>query len=261
VQSYVATGANGAIGSLTGRKLTNYILHNFKDFWRFIPIKSRKFTLDMNMGKPAIWFISGALLFAGSGSYAQGGNDTIRLGAVMEHGQVYPMILLPEFTEVAVMMPGEEKNRRNKLRSDVYQVYPYALAAATIFKDVNTALEKIPDRRDRKKYLKSVDKQLDHLFKEPLKNLSIDQGHILIKLINRQTGTNCYRIIKELKGGFNAVVWQSVGLVFNNNLNRDYDPFDRDKEVEGIVRDLEASNNYRYQLYQQQALLSKVKKP
>jgi hypothetical protein len=171
------------------------------------------------------------------------------------------MILLPEFTQIGIMMPGEEKNRRNKLRSDIYEVYPYALAAASIFKDVNTALDKIPDRRDRKKYLKSIDKQLDQVFKGPLKNLSIDQGHILIKLINRQTGTNCYSIIKELKGGFNAVVWQSVGVLFNNNLNRDYDPMGTDREVEGIVHDLEASNTYRYQLYQQQALLSKVKKP
>ncbi len=215
----------------------------------------------MYMKKPAIWILSAALLIVGSRVLAQGVNDTIRLGAVLEHGQVYPMILLPEYIQVGVMMPGEEKNRRNRLRADVYEVYPYALAAASIFKDVNTSMEKIPDRRDRKKYLKSIDKQLDHLFKEPLKNLSVDQGHVLIKLINRQTGTNCYSIIKELKGGFNAVVWQSVGLVFNNNLNRDYDPLDRDKEVEGIVRDLEASNSYRYQLYQQQALLSKVKKP
>jgi len=215
----------------------------------------------MNMGKPAIWVLSAALLLVHGDSFAQGGNDTIRLGAVMEQGQVYPMILLPEFIEVGVMMPGEEKNRRNKLRADIYEVYPYALAAASIFKDVSTNLEKIPERRDRKKYLKSIDKQLDHLFKQPLKNLSVDQGHVLIKLVNRQTGQNCYSIIRELKGGFSAVVWQSVGVLFNNNLNKDYDPLDRDKEIEGIVRDLEASNAYRYQLYQQQALLSKVKKP
>ena len=106
-----------------------------------------------------------------------------------------------------------------------------------------------------------MDKQLDHLFKDPLKQLSIDQGHVLIKLVNRQTGRNCYSIIKELKGGLSAVVWQSVGVFFNNNLNRDYDPTGDDKEVEDIVHDMEASTAYRYQVYQQQALLRNVKRP
>ena len=209
----------------------------------------------------AIWFVAVLLLFATGDSHAQGINDTIRLGAIVDNGKTYAMVLLPEFIEVGALMNGEERNRRNKLRTDVYAVYPYALAAAAVFKDVNTTLDKIPDRRDRRKYLKSIDKQLDQLFKQPLKNLSIDQGHVLIKLINRQTGQNCYSIIKELKGGFSAVVWQSVGVMFNNNLNRDYDPGDRDKEIEGIVKDLEASNAYRYQVYQQEALLKKVKKP
>ena len=76
-----------------------------------------------------------------------------------------------------------------------------------------------------------------------------------------KTGQNCYSIIKELKGGFSAVLWQSVGVFFNNNLNRDYDTEGDDKEIEAIVRELEASNAYRYQMYQQQALLQKVKKP
>ena len=218
----------------------------------------------MNMRKRAIWVICLMLLVSG-GAWAQNAplspNDTIRLGAVTEHGLVYPMILLPEYTTTATLMDGDEKYHRSKLRSDVYTVYPYALAAAAVFKEINDNLEKIPDRRDRKRYLKTMDKQLDQLFKEPLKNLSIDQGHVLIKLIDRQTGQNCYSIIKELKGGLSAVVWQSVGVFFNNNLNRDYDPTGTDKEMEAVVRDMEASTNYRYQVYQQQALLRNVKRP
>jgi hypothetical protein len=186
-------------------------------------------------------------------------NDTIRVGAIMENGQIVPMVLLPEFVKPAQLMDPAERTRREKLRSDIYVTYPYALTAATIFKEVNDNLDKMDARRDRKKYLKTVDKKLDRVFKEPLKNLSIDQGHVLIKLINRQTGQNCYSIIKELKGGFSAVVWQSVGVFFNNSLTRNYDPEDGDKEVESIVKDMEASNAYRYQLYQQEALLRKAK--
>jgi hypothetical protein len=187
-------------------------------------------------------------------------NDTIRIGVISENGHDIPMVLLPEFETKADYINAEDRKRRDKLRSDIFVVYPYAIAAATIFKDVNDNLDKLDRRRDRKKYLKSIDKTLDNTFKEPLKNLSIDQGHILIKLINRQTGQNCYSIIKELKGGLSAVVWQGVGVFFNNNLNRDYDPEGDDKEIETFVKDLEASNSYRYQLYQQEALLKKIRK-
>jgi len=214
----------------------------------------------MYMGKPVICLLSLMLLASGFSFGQESVNDTIRLGAIEDRGHIYPMILLSEFTEHGELMNLEEKNRRNKLRSDIYTVYPYALAAAAVFKDMNNNLDRMPERRERKRYLKTMDKQLDHTFKDPLKNLSIDQGHVLIKLVNRQTGQNCYSIIKELKGGFSAVVWQSVGVFFNNNLNRDYDPDGDDKEIETIVRDLEASNAYRYQMYQQEALLRKVKK-
>lgn len=185
-------------------------------------------------------------------------NDTIRLGAVSENGAVYPMMFLEEFVVTGKFLDPEARKRREKLKNDIFVVYPYAIAAAAIFKDVNANLEKMDARHDRKKYLKSIDKSLDVTFKEPLKNLSIDQGHVLIKLINRQTGQNCYSIIKELKGGLSAMVWQGVGVFFNNSLTREYDPLDRDREIEGLVRDLETSNSYHYQLYMQQSLLSKV---
>jgi len=212
--------------------------------------------------KRGIWLLYLLLLLAVGRAVAQNSvNDTIRLGAVMENGRLVPVVFLPEYTTSATYIDAEEKKRRDKLRNDIYVVYPYAIAAAAIFKEVNTNLENTDGRRDRKKYLKSIDKKLDATFKEPLKDLSIDQGHVLIKLINRQTGQNCYSIIKELKGGFSAVLWQSVGVFFNNNLSREYDPEDRDKEIEAMVKDLETSNNYRYQLYQQQALLKRIGKP
>jgi hypothetical protein len=212
-------------------------------------------------GRQLVWAMILMLLLSAAVAIAQpSGNDTIRLGAITENGRSYPMVLMPEFVLTGQLMDPLERKRREKLRNDVYVTYPYALAAATIFKQVNENLEKMDARHDRKRYLKTIDKQLDNVFKEPLKNLSIDQGHVLIKLINRQTGQNCYSLIKELKGGFSAVVWQSVGVFFNNNLARDYDPEDRDQEVESIVKDLEASNAYRYQLYQQEALLKSSSK-
>lgn len=215
----------------------------------------------MVMRTIGIWLVPVILLLTVVRAGAQNSeNDTIRLSAISENGIIYPIILLPEVETVGEYIDPAERIRRDKLRNDIFVVYPYALAAAAVFKDINTNLDKLDGRHDRKKYLKSVDKSLDATFKEPLKNLSIDQGHVLIKLVNRQTGQNCYSIIRELKGGLSAMMWQSVGVFFNNNLIHEYDPEGKDREIESFVRDLEASNAYHYQLYQQQALLKKVKK-
>lgn len=209
---------------------------------------------------PVILLVCGILLLSAAKAGAQlSENDTIRLGATLENGITYPMILLDEVETYATYLNAAERIRRDKLRRDIFVVYPYALTAAAVFKDINDNLDNLDRRRDKRKYLKEIDKSLDRTFKEPLKNLTIDQGHVLIKLINRQTGVDCYHIIKELKGGFNAMMWQSVGVFFNNNLKREYDPTGDDYELETFVRDLEASNAYSYQLSKQSELMKKAK--
>ena len=210
--------------------------------------------------RPAISLMLAVLLFPFSAAVAQQSeNDTIRLGATVENGITYPMILLNEVDAISTYLDAAERIRRDKLRRDIFVVYPYALTAAAVFNDINANLNQLDRRKDRRRYLKEIDKSLDRTFKEPLKNLTIDQGHVLIKLVNRQTGVNCYHIIKELKGGFSALMWQSVGIFFNNNLKHDYDPSGHDYEVEKFVRDLEASNAYSYQLAKQNELLKKVR--
>ncbi|MBX2907447.1 MAG: DUF4294 domain-containing protein [Taibaiella sp.] len=202
-----------------------------------------------------------AMLLSGACLGQFSANDTIRLGAVIENGQSYPMAFLPEFTHIGLYIKPEDRLRRDRLRRDIYAVYPYAITAATILSEVRTTLDTLDSRRDRRRYLKEVDRRLDVAFKQPLKNLTIDQGHVLVKLINRQTGRNCYSIIREMKGGISAVVWQSVGLVFDNNLRREYDPTGDDAEMEGMVQVLEGSANYRYQLYRQNELMKMAQKP
>lgn len=210
--------------------------------------------------KISISILLATLLLSTASAQDMSVNDTIRLEAIVEGGKTFPIVLMDEVEYASNLIDPEERKRREKLRNDIYVVYPYAIAAAAVFSDIHKNLDKLDSRKDRKKYLKTMDRNLEHTFKEPLKNLTVDQGHVLIKLINRQTGQNCYSIIKELKGGFNAVVWQSVGVLFNNNLAREYAPEDRDKEVEKYVRELEASLYYRYKLSQQEALLRQIPK-
>ncbi|MBS1584528.1 MAG: DUF4294 domain-containing protein [Bacteroidetes bacterium] len=203
-------------------------------------------------------FLLLAATIAPLGAQTRTARDTILLGAVVEGKDTIPMIFLPDVYKTDRMLKKFAKERRkyDMLYYNVYKVYPYAVTAADVLKDVDVNLAKIGDHRDaRKAYLKTVERELNKRFKGELEDLTISQGQVLVKLIDRQTGKNCYGIIKELKGGFSAVIWQSVALIFNNSLKREYDPNGDDKDMEGIVRELEAANYHQYQYKLQQSQL------
>ncbi len=184
-------------------------------------------------------------------------NDTILLGGIVIDADTFAMVYLDNFYCTAKLPRRYARQRAayDRLRQNVITVYPYAVIAADVLKDVDVNLAKLEDMRpERRAYLKTVEKELNKRFKGELENLSITQGQLLVRLINRQTGKNCYSIIKELKGGFSAVIWQSVALLFSNNLKREYDPVNRDRDIETIVTELEANYYYQYQYQRQQAL-------
>jgi hypothetical protein len=175
---------------------------------------------------------------------------------VIENGDTIANVFLDDF-ELLDRLPkkwARKQAQYNRLRYNVYKTYPYAVIAAGVLKDVNEKLAMMPEEKARKAYMKSIEKELKAKFKGDLENMTISQGQVLVKLINRQTGRNCYSIIKEVKGGFNAVVYQSVALLFSNNLKKAYDPEGDDRDIELVVREIEAANYYRYQHYRQQQM-------
>lgn len=182
-----------------------------------------------------------------------GPNDTIRLGGIVIGQDTFPVVFMDEVEKHAALPRNFARRREdfNRLKYNIQRVYPYAVIAADLLKGTQEKLDQMEDKHERKAYLKSIEKELNKRFKGELQNLSITQGQILVKLISRQTGRNCFSIIKEVKGGFNAFVWQGVALLFSNNLKREYDPYDRDRDIEAIVRDLETDNYYRYQVEMQ----------
>jgi len=82
-------------------------------------------------------------------------------------------------------------------------------------------------------------------FTDKLTQLSVYQGKILMKLIYRETGNNCYEIIEEYKGFFNAAFWQTLAIVFGSNLKQKYDAQGKDVDMEKIVQDVERMYGYR----------------
>lgn len=140
----------------------------------------------------------------------------------------------------------EMRAKMTRLRNAIIVTYPYAMRSGLILNDMNVALAGITEKSARKEYIKSREKELKKEFTDPLSNLSIYQGRVLMKLINRQTGNNCYDIIKEYKGGFTARFYQTVAFFFSSNLKQDYEPGGDDHEIEMILKEVCRTYGFNY---------------
>ena len=174
-------------------------------------------------------------------------NDTIVSYAIIYNGDTIEAKTLPDFLMHKKLTPSQMRALAEwtRLRNAVYVTFPYAKRAGSVLNDVNAHLANIPDKDERKKYIKSRENELRTEFTEPLTNLSIYQGKILMKLINRETGNNCYEIIKEYKGGFTARFYQTVAFFFSTSLKQPYDKEGEDKVIEKIVQEVERMYGYR----------------
>ncbi len=174
--------------------------------------------------------------------------DTIKVYAeITAEGDTIPTgYMLP--VTVFVKMPPHLRRywaEWTRLRNAVYVTYPYAKNAGRIMREINAQLVNVTDKAQRRAIIHSREKELKKEFTSKLTQLSVYQGKVLMKLIYRETGSNCYEIIDEYKGSFNAAVWQSVAFVFGSSLKQNYDPADKDKVMEAIVKDVERMYGYR----------------
>lgn len=129
------------------------------------------------------------------------------------------------------------QNRRNiRLEYNVRKVYPYARIAAKKVNEIEHRLSQVSKESERKKIIKEEYSQLMKTFKTPLTQLTITQGRILIRLIYRETSHTSFAHIREYRGTVNAYFWQSIALIFGNNLKAAYDPYGEDAEIEAIVQ-------------------------
>ncbi len=126
-----------------------------------------------------------------------------------------------------------------KLRRDVLKAYPYAKLASAELKFINDSVAKMQRNREQKRFIKEREKILKEKFEKDLKNLTVTQGKILIKLIDRETGETSYKLVKELRGSLTAFSWQVVGKFFGITLKSHYDPAGEDKAIEQIVQSIE----------------------
>lgn len=173
-----------------------------------------------------------------------GANDTLVVPFIVFEGDTLPYAQLDMVMVFGEMTPAQRKAKEKwtRLRNAVYVTYPYAKKAGYIINDVNRNLVSIKDVGARKKYLSSREKELKKEFTAPLTALSVYQGKVLMKLINRETSNSCYNLVKEFRGGFSARFWQTIAWVFGSSLKQDYDPKGEDADMELIV--LEVARMY-----------------
>jgi Domain of unknown function (DUF4294) len=187
-----------------------------------------------------ILLLTGTLAaFSQNGKYGE--NDTIVVPVIEYQGEYIPY---KQLSEVWISNMSEKELQKHvakwtRLRNAVYVTYPYAKAAGRVMNEINAQITGMSSKSDRKAVIKSREKDLKKQFADPLSNLSVYQGKVLMKLINRETGNNCYEIIKEYKGGFTARFWQTIAFFFGSNLKQPYEAQGEDKEIEAIVQEIE----------------------
>ena len=149
-------------------------------------------------------------------------------------------LLLSSIDEVYIFSPRKFKSRKDfrryrRLIRNVKKAYPYAKLAKKKLNEVEANLVKLETEKARKAYIKQVEKEIRYEYEDELKKLTITQGRILIKLIDRETGETSYQLVKELRGSFSAFFWQAIARIFGSNLKTEFDAQGEDKLINEIV--------------------------
>ncbi len=161
--------------------------------------------------------------------------------AVIVDGDTIPNVSIEEVVIFPRLVFKNKRRARRyrKLERDVKRAYPYARLAKIKLDKMEEEFQKLKTEKERKKYAKTVEKQLMDDFGVELKKLTITQGRILLKLIDRETGNTSYALVKELRGSFSAFLWQAIARLFGSDLKVQYDPNGDDYLIERVVKMIE----------------------
>ena len=163
-------------------------------------------------------------------------------------GQYYilPYDSLPQVVIPEIVVYPQKRNFTDKvmrqytlLEFRVKKVYPIAKLAAFKVAEYNKVYQSFKTERERKDYVRKIEKELFASYEKEIRSMTIAQGRILIKLIDRETGKTSFDIIKEFKGGFSAFLWQGVAHLFGNNLKSEYNATNEDALIEYIIWQIE----------------------
>jgi len=158
-------------------------------------------------------------------------------------GDTVPVVTLRPKMVSAYRKSRSRRYRRkwDKIHRNVVKVYPYAKVAGELINEYNRNLSKLETEAERDAYLDQCEEDLKAEFEGDLRKMTTSQGKVLIKLIDRETGRTSYDLIKELKSGFTAFMWQGVAKLFGTNLKDNYNPVENETDymIEEVVVQIE----------------------
>jgi hypothetical protein len=136
---------------------------------------------------------------------------------------------------VSGSLDAEHQKQYQILRRRVIKTMPYAKMAAYKIQAMEDKLATIKNKKDRKKYIKQSEKAIKAMYTQQLKNLTIGEGQVLMKLLHRETGKTTWEIMKNYRGTTEALFWQVFGSMWGHNLKLEYDPV-VDYQIENIIK-------------------------
>ncbi|MCF8346652.1 MAG: DUF4294 domain-containing protein [Bacteroidales bacterium] len=160
--------------------------------------------------------------------------------ALVYRSDTMPVFHIPEINIYDANKYDYLHSRRyRRMIYNVKRAYPYAVIANLKLKKLDQQLTGIKSKKAQKEFIKEAEAQIMQEFEKDVKRLSVKQGIILVKLIDRETGRTSYEVLKDIRGGFTAFFWQGIARIFGNDLKLQYDPDDKDKLIEDIIMAME----------------------
>ncbi len=175
--------------------------------------------------------------------HAQQDSSRMIVPAEVLGSDTLPTMSLRPYDVVEINDPDaiRKLNEMNRLVVNVNKVLPYARIAKYTLDEIKEYVKTLESEHDKKVYIKQREKEMKERFEAELKNLTVTQGRILIKLIDRETGESSYELVKELRGSLTATFWQGMARLFGEDLKTKYDAKGEDQAVETIVRQIDST--------------------
>jgi len=169
-------------------------------------------------------------------------NRVFVLQEVERDGEMLPEVAIKEVTIIGnKSVPWKTTARRNdRMVYNLKKVYPYAVIVREKLYQVDQELAAITDEKERRKYIRGVEEFVLGEYEDDIRDMTITQGKLLLKLIDRETRNTSFDLIKQYRGGLSASFWQGIARLFGTNLKAEYDPYGEDAMMEFLLIQLEA---------------------
>lgn len=154
----------------------------------------------------------------------------------VQFGERMPTIQL---RNVSLYRPLEFKNAHERVRftrlmRDIKKTLPYAKMVSSTLKETYEYMDTLPDEKTKQKHLKRMEKELFQQFMPEMKKLTLNQGKLLMKLIQRETNSSSYQLLDSFLGSFAAGFWNMFANLFGGDLRTTWEPYGADAEIEHV---------------------------